>query len=274
MLYLTQQKKDPSAAMLWRNRLLSEYPESEYAKILSDPDYVRKQTEIAGLCSALYENAWYRFTLTSYNDVIAICDEALMKYPEDELVPKFLLLRAMATGGVSGEIAYKTDLDSLVAHYPSTPEGKRASEIIAFLKKEKPEIQIAEDIQIATSLYLPDSLQTHYVMIIASNTSSNLNQMVFDVINYNLDNYQSKNYRTEGVLESGKYLIITVGTFKNASEAVEYLKSFNPATVIRGSEEAGISIYVISSDNLEKFRTDKSPERYRIFFETNYHLSK
>jgi tetratricopeptide (TPR) repeat protein len=272
-LYITLRVKDPSAATRWRDRLISEYPDSEYAKILSDPDYVRKQTEAAGLCAAMYENAWYRFSQDSYNDVVAICDEALVKYPDNELVPKFLLLRAMATGGISGEMAYKTALDSLVAHYPSTPEGARASEIIAFLKKEKPQIQIAEDTKIAESIYSYDSLQPHYVLIIAANPSANMNQMVFDVINYNLDNFQSKNYRTEGALESGKYIYITVGTFGNEADALIYLKSFDPASQIRGSAEAGIRTFIISRDNLEKFRSDKSMDRYLIFYEKNYQIN-
>jgi hypothetical protein len=181
-----------------------------------------------------------------------------------------MLLRAMATGGLSGEFAYKNALDTLAVNYPETPEGLRAKEIIAFLKKEKPQIQVVEDTRIAESIYISDRQQPHYVFIIASNASANLNQIVFDVINYNLDNFQSKNYRTEGSTEAGQYHMITIGNFKDAAEANEYLKRFNAAGIIRDSIEARLSVYIISRDNLTKFRTDKSPERYRIFYVMNY----
>lgn len=269
-LYMLQKKTNPAEANSRYNQLLSQYPESEYAKILSDPDYVRKQSEKAGLCAAMYNNAYYSYKQSAYIEVLNICDEALKTYPDNELIPKFILLRAMATGGLSGEFAYKNALDSLVAHYPETPEGLRAKEIIAFLKKEKPQIQVVEDTRIAESIYIADRRQPHYVLIIASNASANLNQIVFDVINYNLDNFQSKNYRTEGSTEQGQYHTITVSIFKDAAEANEYLVSFNAAGIIRDSNEAQLSVYIISRDNLTKFRTDKSPDRYRIFYEMNY----
>ena len=86
-----------------------------------------------------------------------ICSEALRLFPDDELIPKFMLLDAMAAGALDGEMAYKEKLDSLVAKYPSTPEGKRAAEINDFLRKEIPAIKIAEDTRIAEELYEADT---------------------------------------------------------------------------------------------------------------------
>ncbi|HPT12776.1 MAG TPA: hypothetical protein PLP69_09105, partial [Bacteroidales bacterium] len=106
------------------------------------------------------------------------------------------------------------------------------------------------------------------------NPSVNKNQMVFDLVNFNLDNYQTKNYKTEATVESGKYIAITVGTFANAEEATAYIKSLDVSKVIRGADKAVLSVYIISRDNLEQFRTDKSPERYRIFYQSNQGLSK
>jgi len=273
-LYLIEKKRNSSEAGRWYNMLLGTYPESEYAKILSDPDFVKRQTEEANLYKALYENAYYSFKKSSYAEAISICDEAMSKYSKNDLAPKFMLLRAMATGGVSGEMEYKHGLDSLVTRYPASPEAARAKEIIAFLKKEKPQIQVAEDTQIAVDIYKADPLQPHYALIIAENPSVNKNQMVFDLVNFNLDNYQTKNYKTEATVESGKYIAITVGTFANAEEATAYIKSLDVSKVIRGADKAVLSVYIISRDNLEQFRTDKSPERYRIFYQSNQGLSK
>lgn len=273
-LYQIEKKRDPASAAKWYDKLLSSYPESEYAKALSDPDFVKKQTEKVTLYSALYENAYYSFKKSSYAETVSICNEAMAKYPKNELSPKFMLLKAMASGGISGEMEYKNGLDSLVAHYPNSPEAARAKEIIAYLKKEKPQIQVAEDTRIAENLYTTDLMQPHYALIIAANPSVNKNQMVFDVVNFNLDNYQNKNYKTEGTVEAGKYVAITVGAFSNAAEAADYIKSLDPAKVIRGADKANITVYIISRDNLEQFRTDKNPDRYRIFYHTNYGLNK
>ncbi len=269
-LYRLLRHSDPAKAERRRTELLKEFPESEYALILSDPDYVRKRQEMATKALKSYEAAYEAFTSERYADAQAICAEAVKQYPDDELIPKFMLLNAMATGATEGEMAYKEKLDSLTAKYPATPEGKRAAEIIAFLRKEIPAIQVAEDTRIAVELYEPDTLQPHYVMIIAGNFRANLNQMVFDVINYNLDNFTDKNYSTEGKVVDTGYLLITVGTFKDAAEAAAWLRAFNPSVSIREAGSADLSLFIISRDNLEKFNNDKNINRYRIFYETAY----
>jgi len=269
-LYRLLGKSDPSRAERRRAELLSSYPDSEYALILSDPDYANRHREMAARASRSYEAAYLAFSDERFADAINLCTEAARLYPEDELLPKFMLLDAMATGALEGELAYKAKLDSLVAKFPSTPEGKRAAEINDFLRKEKPEIRIAEDTRIAEEIYTADTLQPHYVIIIASNPRANMNQMVFDIINYNLDRYPYRNYRTEGAAIDAGYLLITVGPFEKTAEAAAWYRSFNPGQTVREAATAGLTVYLISRDNLQKFREDKNTDRYVIFHSKAY----
>lgn len=271
-LYRLLRTSDPQRAERRRADLLTTYPGSEYALILSDPDYVRKHQEMADRAVRSYDSAYTAFAEERYADTRTICNEAISLFPGDVLIPKFMLLDAMAAGALSGEMAYKEGLDSLVARYPNTPEGKRAAEINEYLRKEIPAIKIAEDTRIAAELYFADSLQPHYVIIIAGNYQANMNQMVFDVINYNLDNYAENNFRTEGTAVDRGYILITTGPFENAREAAVWLSAFNPSETVREAATASLSVYIISRDNLEKFREDKDIDRYLIFHEREYKI--
>lgn len=269
-LYRLLRLSDPARAGRRRAELLTSFPDTEFALILSDPDYVRKHQEMATRAARSYETAYLAFIEERYAETQTICGEALRLFPDDELIPKFMLLDAMAAGAMTGEMAYKEKLDSIVARYPSTPEGQRAAEINDFLRKEMPEIKIAEDTRIAEELYEADLLQPHYVMIIAGNFQANMNQMVFDVINYNLDNFADKNYRTEGTAVDRGYILITTGPFENAGDAGVWLSKFNPSETIRGSADAALTLYLIGRDNLVKFREDKIIDRYVIFCGKEY----
>jgi len=273
-LYRLLRISDPPRADRRRAELLSSFPLSEYALILSDPDYVRKHQEMADRAVRSYNDAYNAFAEERYADTRTICTGAISLFPGDELVPKFMLLDAMASGALSGEIAYKEGLDSLVARYPNTAEGRRAAEINEFLRKEIPAIKIAEDTRIAAELYFADTLQPHYVIIIAGNFQANMNQMVFDVINYNLDNYADKNYRTEGTAVDRGYILITTGPFENAREADIWLSAFNPSETVRDAATASLSAYIISRDNLAKFREDKNIDRYIIFHGKEYKTTR
>lgn len=269
-LYRLLSKSDPPRADRRRAELLASYPDSEYALILSDPDYANRYKEMAARASRSYDGAYLAFTEERFADAIILCTEAERLFPEDEMMPKFMLLDAMATGALEGELAYKAKLDSLVAKFPSTPEGKRAAEITDFLRKEKPEIRIAEDTRIAEEIYVADTLQPHYVIIVASNPRANMNQMVFDIINYNLDQYPDRSYRTEGAATDAGYLLITVGPFEKTAEAAAWYISFNPEQTVRDAATAGLTVYLISRDNLQKFREDKNTDRYAIFHSKAY----
>ncbi len=108
------------------------------------------------------------------------------------------------------------------------------------------------------------------MIIIASNQRANMNQMVFDIIIFNLDNHADRNYRTEGTAVDAGYLLITTGPFENAGEATAWLKNFNYTSVIREAASADLKLFVISRDNLQKFRKDKNIDRYAIFHSREY----
>lgn len=269
-MYRILRLSEPAKAERRRSELLSQYPNTEFALILSDPDYVRRQNEAARASTVMYETAYNLYKSGNYPEAVLTCEEALRKFSHDELAPKFMLLEALATGATSGEMAYKEKLDTLAGTYPETPEGKKAAEIIEVLKREIPEIRIAEDMKIVESLYSADTAQPHYVMLVIENTSSNLNQMTFDVINFNLDNYANRNYKTESSAAGPAFSLITVGVFESVREAKTYMSSFDPLKEIRGSAEAKLSVFIISRDNLAKFREDKNVDRYRLFYKNNY----
>ena len=157
----------------------------------------------------------------------------------------------------------------MIAKYPGTPEGKRAAEITDFLRREVPAIRIAEDTRIAEEIYHADTIQPHYVMMIAANPRANMNQIVFDVINYNLDNFAAKNYSTQGAAVDRDYILITTGPFENASSAAAWLRAFDPQKQIREAASASLTLFLISRDNLQKFREDKDRDRYAIFYGRN-----
>ncbi len=273
-LYRLLRITDPPRAERRRAELLASFPMSEYALILSDPDYVRKHQEMADRAVRNYNDAYTAFAEERYADTRTICTGAISLFQGDELLPKFMLLDAMAAGALSGEIAYKERLDSLVARFPNTAEGKRAAEINEFLRREIPAIKIAEDTRIAAELYVADTLQPHYVIIIAGNFQANMNQIVFDIINYNLDNYADKNYRTEGTAVDRGYILITTGPFENAREASAWLSAFNPAETVREASTAALSAWLINRDNLAKFREDKDIDRYNIFYGKEYKTTR
>ncbi len=269
-LYKTNQQTNTALAETYRQRLLEKYPGTEYAMILSDPDYYEKKLADTKMAEQLYNQAYNEYRAENFTSAISITDEALIQYEKDILVPKFMLLKAYSVARIADERAFRDELTKLVKQWPATEEGKKAGEIIAFLNEKSPELKIEEETVIAKELFIADSASSDIFVLIISDPGFSINLATFDVISYNIDNYTNFNYSTGGTLVDNRYIMITVTGFRGFSEAMDYYKKFRSETLIRNSSGKQMFTFVISPYNLEVLNKDKNPERYLLFFRENY----
>ena len=269
-LYNINKTGNPTKGETYRQRLLQKYPETEYAKILSDPDYFKRQAEQAKQSTVLYERAYNTYLAENFNETISLCEEGMVLYADDALAPKFMLLRAYCYARIADERTYKEELNKLVTAFPGTEESVRAREIVAYLNEEIPELFIEEEKEIASEIYFKDLTKNHMFVVIIENPAFNINVSNFDVISYNIDNYTNSNFRTQGELVDNKYVMITVSGFSDYQQAFDYYSAFNVAQVIRNPSSNKIYSFLIDSNNLVTLGADKNPERYLLFFRDNY----
>ena len=266
---LFKEENDPRAE-IYRQRLVEKYPESEFSKIITDPDYYNKKLEQLRQAEMLYQNAYEAYLNENFSGALSICDSSLTLFSKHELAPKFMLLRSFCIARTSDERAFKEELGKLVKRWPETPESQRASEIIAYLNKEIPQLQIEEDTRIAQEIYFDEKDSPHTFVLIILNPKFNFNQASFDVISYNIDNYTNNNYRTQGSLVDDKYIMLTVSGFVRMEEAMDYYNSFRKELIVRNPSSSPMMTFIIGRQNLEAFVKDKNPDRYMIFFREKY----
>ncbi|KJD34182.1 TPR domain protein [Tamlana nanhaiensis] len=118
--------EEPEAAKL-KVDIISSFPESRYAKILTNPDAVSEKDENSP--ESLYASLFAKHENQEYADVIKTSEAFINDYEGDVLVPKFALLKAMATGRLYGYDAYKEAINNVALTYANTPEGKQAQHI-------------------------------------------------------------------------------------------------------------------------------------------------
>ncbi|MGA2405776.1 MAG: tetratricopeptide repeat protein [Bacteroidales bacterium] len=269
-LYKVNKEVNNAKSETYRQRLLQNYPGSEFAKILSDPAYYEKKMADLKMAEKIYNDAYSAYNSERFNDAISISNDALKEYPQDQLAPKFLLLHAYSVARIADERAFKEELNKLIKAWPETVESKKAAEIIAYLNQKIPELKVEEDKKIAAEIYIADTTLIHVFALIITDPGFNLNQATFDVISYNIDNYTNKNYRTEGILVSGKYILITVSGFSNHVQAMDYYNAFKTEKLIRNPTGSKMMTFIISNDNLKVLKNDKDPGRYQLFFREKY----
>lgn len=263
-------ENDNQKSEIYRQRLIINHPESEFAMILSDPDYFTKKLAAQRRVEQLYQEAYNQYIGENFTTAITLSNNAIMEFGEDDLAPKFHLLRAFSTGRISDERTFREELSALIKKYPGTEETKRAEEIIASIDQQIPELKVEEEKVIAAELYTAGPGSRFFFTIIIMDPTFNINQASFDVISYNIDNYTDRNYRTEGTLTDNRYYLITVSGFRDNDAAWEYYKASSSVPFIRNPSGARVLTFLINEENLKVLETDRNPERYFIFFNENY----
>jgi tetratricopeptide (TPR) repeat protein len=269
-LYRVNKEGNNVKSETYRQRLLQKYPDNEFAKILSDPGYYEKKMADLKMAEKIYNDAYNAYNTENFNNAISICDDGLKKFPQDQLAPKFLLLRAFSVGRAGDERTFRVELNNVIKAWPGTAESKKAAEIIVYLNQKTPELKVEEDKKIATEIYVADSTVTHVFALIINDPAFNLNQASFDVISYNIDNFTNKNYKTEATKIENQFILITVSGFSGFAQAIDYYNAFKTEKVVRNMTGARMMTFIISDDNLKVLKNDKNPGRYQLFFKEKY----
>lgn len=269
-IYNINKTLNNSKAEICRQRLLKDFPDNEFAKILSDPAWLEKKIANQKQSENLYQDAYKSYSSEKFSETISMCEEGLSKFPLDPLAPKFKLLKAYSVARISDERLFKEELSELIKAFPQSDESKKASDLIAFLNKKTPELKVEEDKKIASEIFRADTTTNHVFALIIPDPSFNINQATFDVISFNIDNYTNKNFKTEGTLVDNKYIIITVAGFADYAQTLAYYRSFRVEKTVRNPSGAKMMSFIINSQNLNALNSDKNPERYLLFFKENY----
>ena len=76
----------------YREMILRDYPESVYAKVMTNPDYIRQLEEKEKEVTNFYEAAYSKYKNGNFKETIADCDVAITKYSKHPLLTKLSLI--------------------------------------------------------------------------------------------------------------------------------------------------------------------------------------
>jgi tetratricopeptide (TPR) repeat protein len=122
-------------AELYKNKTIKEFPETSFAKVLTDPDYFRKiEGKDVELTSA-YNVIFDLYDHKEYKEVINCVPELMKQYPDNKLSAQLYYLQTIAQGHFEKVGPFKDSLQQLINTYPRdklvTPLAKQHLAFIA-----------------------------------------------------------------------------------------------------------------------------------------------
>jgi len=128
-LYKIYEIIDPSKAVAMKETIISQFPTSRYAQILSNSAVGQEMQNLSP--EVAYEGLFQQYEDQKYFQVLAGLEQTITQFTGDEIVPKMELLKANTIGKLKGLNEFKTALNFVALNYPSSEEGKKAEAILA-----------------------------------------------------------------------------------------------------------------------------------------------
>lgn len=263
----------------YRSLIVSNYPDSDYAKVISDPDYFNKLNEGKVKALAAYEKTYKAFTREQYFRVISYANSSIEEFPEDTaLIPKFMYLRAISLGKVDVPDTLYASLNQLLELYPNSSVAPMANSILNMLNVE---YGLGDPIATAdgskdTTMVIPDiydfdKFAMHLVMIIVNSENIEVDPLKIRLSDFKKKSFDLLNVRIKSLMLDSKRTIVSIGNFENKEEADKfYLALSNDEYVFSGINTDDYDIVTISIGNYPVFYKEKDVEGYLLFFNEYY----
>jgi len=118
-LYRLYGDVDQAKSDMYKNKLLKEFPNTPFAKIISDPEYAKKLDDADAAFTDAYNVVFDLYDHKEYKEVISCVPDLLKQYPNNKLSAQLDYLQILAQGHFEKEGPFKDSLQQVVKKYPS-----------------------------------------------------------------------------------------------------------------------------------------------------------
>ena len=273
-------------ATAYKNKLVTTFPESDYAVAIADPNYeynIRMMDKVQdSIYQATYASYLAEDTVTvrrNYRNVSA-------KYPLADLMPKFMFLEALTYVQAGDAEGFKNALKALVEKYPTADVTELAGEMLKGVLRGRMMVQggikgmswnlrfgLGEDGVLSAAdsarTFTAEPNTSYRMMLMYPTGTLDRNQLLFAVAAYNFANFMVKEFDLS-FEEAGPMSMLTIHGFFNLDEILHYYKMIYGADGYATALDKNVAILPISDDNYETLMRGKTLEEYVDFFQENF----
>lgn len=228
-------------AEVYRQKVLADFADSKYGLALADPNYIQNLRDMDRVQEELYEKTYDDYLNNRNEAVHQSYDEMMRRYPLSKIMPKFMLLHALAYVPEKKYDEFQTTLKELLVRYPETDITPLASSILKDMARGRKvnggstnmrgmiwTIRLTNDTtaQAGDGELTPfdPSIEGEHICLLTYPTDSvSSNRLLFDVARHNFSSYTVRDFDIERMV-FGQLGMIVIRGFASLADVEEYSK--------------------------------------------------
>lgn len=285
MYYLKALKQgDTAGAEPYRQRILSEFPDSRQAQIVGDPNYFERLRRMSQEQDSLYTNTYEAYKAGQFETVKQNKTYAEEQFPLSPLMPRFLFLDAIAAARTESQAAFVDRLRTIVSRYPENELGAMSKSMLAMMgegmesQKGGAVSQLADlREQIATEEENTDSIaeagfsreragNSYMVLYLAQPDEELLRQMLYEVALFNFSQFMIKDFDLTMLPIWLKGSALRIAGFDSLDETAWYRGLVEQNAELSAKiREWNAEVIQITEENCKLVEKKGTLEEYRTF---------
>lgn len=260
--------------------LQSDFPESDWTILLSDPYFAENQRFGVHIEDSIYAATYEAFKVGRHEEVQANGEISEKRFPLGQHRPKFLFIEGLSLLNKGQSDACIDRLKQVVEKYPESEVSEMAGMIIRGVQQGRTlhggkfdidDVWSRRAIDMADDGTRNDTLtierETNFVFLLAYQPDSvNHNQLLYEMAKYNFSNFLVRNFDINVDQDANGLVRMTISGFLNYDEARQYARQlYNNQAMVDMLRPC--RTIIISEKNLPLLGTNYSYRDYEIFFE-------
>jgi len=260
----------------WASQIVGNYPGSEWALLIENPDYLDAEEEEYEIERVEYEAFLSRYYNRDYQQTLLDINQVLLERPGNALECKYILLKTQCIGGLTSytgdRTPYYTALEGIIATCPETEQEEFAKALLRQLGVTLANSDTPEEQEKAPqSAFILTPLKKHYFAVLVPVSDGKGDYVKAQISDFNKEYFNTQNLRVTSNLLNRTHQIVLIKTFPNHSKGMDFHSVFtgNRELLIEVNS-AGYTMFLISSKNYIELFKNKDIEGYTDFFNEHY----
>ncbi len=252
----------------YKEWILKDYPDSEYGKILKNPNYLNELIQASKKEEVFYEAIYNDFISRNYEKAITEIDKRI-QIKDNPYLCKYYYMKALCVGYSKPDpnnlAAVEKALEDVLNNCDDEIVLNQTNATLDKLKNRQSVI----DASSGESAYIYDTDSKHYFVLVFPNDAGSVNQARSKVSDLNMASFSTKNLEVKSSFIDENNQIITVKTFADKDDALDYYLTFKTNNnQVKKLQE--FDYFVITDKNFSSLFLEKDIPKYLEFFEKNY----
>jgi len=288
MLYTLYRNSGNSKAETYKNTLLTQYPETDYAKLIQDPDYYNKLASREKALENQYAQVYEDFTQKRWRNVVQAADAVIPNCSDLTLESQYAYLRAIATGQLYNQDTLIVELTRIVSNYGTEPVADLARYYLSNFTREQIQKSLGQNVSKEENEALQQSIPSnepkkettfifnpndqHYVVLLVKTSELPMQTVKQNLNTFNKTHFSLKKLTISSFFIDNQRQMVTISKFTNSADAMDYYNILVKNEMFSSDiNDKSIEPYVMSANNYTNYynKRDERPN-YPAFFKDNY----